>query len=128
MAELSDNVGPSEAGNGDQSGAKRVAMKWTPRMSTFVLGRFAELVGDGVRTDKGFKKVHVNSVAKALSEFIEFEVTGTQVYNHLRKWHQRWCKICRLKDLSAALWDEEHYMIVLDEEHYLGHTKVRNFH
>ena len=112
MADVVGNVVPNEGQAIDvvhdaQSGG-RVAMRWTPRMSSFVLGRFAELVGDGVRTDKGFKEVNVNSVAKALSEFIEFEVTGTQVYNHLRKWRQRWCKICKLKDLSGALWDENH--------------------
>ena len=34
--------------------------------------------------------------------------------------------IVRLKDLSGALWDEDHHMIVLDDEHLLGRTKVRN--
>jgi fumarate hydratase class II len=45
-----------------------------------------ELVGTGVRTHKGFKEVHVNKVAEALQEFTGEHVTGTQVYNHLRKW------------------------------------------
>ncbi|KAJ1283303.1 hypothetical protein BS78_03G118200 [Paspalum vaginatum] len=77
----------------------------------------------GVKTDKGFKEVHLNAVAKQLSEFSGLDVTGTQVYNHLRKWRQRWVKVCKLKDLSGALWDEDNYMIVLAEEHLLGHTK-----
>ncbi|WVZ51535.1 hypothetical protein U9M48_002672 [Paspalum notatum var. saurae] len=46
----------------------------------------------GVKKDKGFKEVHLNAVAKQLSEFSGLEVTGTQVYNHLRKWRQRWVK------------------------------------
>jgi hypothetical protein len=57
-------------------------------MPAFILRKFADLVGQGVKTDKGFKEVHVNSVAKALIEFSGQEVTGTQVYNHLRKWRQ----------------------------------------
>jgi hypothetical protein len=65
-------------------------------MSAFVLRWFADLVGEGVRTDKGFKDVHLNAVARDLSEFINLEVSGTQVYNHLRKWRSRWVKICRL--------------------------------
>ena len=77
----------------------------------------------GVRTDKGFKEVHLNKVAKALQEFCGHEVSDTQVYNHLRKWRQRWVKLSKLRDLSGAQWDEDNCMIVL-EEHYNGHTKV----
>jgi hypothetical protein len=43
------------------------------------------LIGNGVKTDKGFKEIHLNSVAKNVSEFCGQEVTGQQVYNHLRK-------------------------------------------
>ena len=62
-----------------------------------------------------------------VSEFAGVNVTTQQIYNHLRKWSQMWVKIVRLKDLSGALWDEDHHMIVLDDEHLLGHTKVRNY-
>jgi hypothetical protein len=44
-------------------------------MSGFILRKFANLVGQGVKTDKRFKEVHVNSVAKALTEFSGQEVT-----------------------------------------------------
>jgi hypothetical protein len=33
-------------------------------MSRFVLRRFFDLIGNGVKTDKGFKEIHLNSVAK----------------------------------------------------------------
>ncbi|TVT98758.1 hypothetical protein EJB05_55916, partial [Eragrostis curvula] len=56
-------------GQGATGGAARAAMRWTPVMSGFVLRRFVELVGTGVKTDKGFKEVHVNSVARNLTEF-----------------------------------------------------------
>jgi len=46
------------------------------------------------------------------------------VYNHLRKWRQRWIRVTKLRELSGALWDEENYMITLEEEHYNGHVKV----
>ncbi|WVZ94871.1 LOW QUALITY PROTEIN: hypothetical protein U9M48_040707, partial [Paspalum notatum var. saurae] len=108
---------PANGGNGAMGGLSCAGLQ-------SVLGLwFADLVGQGVKTDKGFKEVHVNAVARQLSEFIGQDVTGTQVYNHLCKWRQRWVKICKLRDLSGALWDEDNYMIVLDEEHLLGHTK-----
>jgi len=77
-----------------------------------------------VKTDKGFKEVHVRQVATMLSEFAQQIVSTQQIYNHLCKWRQRWVKTIRLKDLSGALWDSDHHMIVLDDEHLLGHTKV----
>jgi len=66
----------------------------------------------------------VNQVAKHLRDYSGEEVTSTQVYNHLRKWRQRWVKLSKLRDLSGAQWDEDNCMIVLEEEHYNGHTKV----
>jgi hypothetical protein len=96
-------------------------------MSGFLLRHFAELVGEGVKTDKGFKEVHVNMVARQVSEFSGQEVTGTQVYNHLHKWHQRWARVCKLKDISKALWDEDSCSIVLAKEHLLGYTRFAAF-
>ncbi|KAK3160798.1 hypothetical protein QOZ80_1BG0064690 [Eleusine coracana subsp. coracana] len=122
-----DNAVGGQGGNavGGQGGnaTGRAAMCWTSVMSGFVLRRFVDLVGQGVKTNKGFKEVHVNQVARNLSDFIGQEVTGTQVYNHLRKWRQRWVKVYRLKDLSGALWDEDTCTIVLDDEHLRGHIK-----
>ncbi|CAN6238387.1 unnamed protein product [Urochloa humidicola] len=102
----------------------RAAMRWTATMSGFVLRRMCELISTGVRTDKGFKEVHLNQVAKLLNEFTCNEVTGTQVYNHLRKWRQRWIRVTKLRELSGALWDDDNYMISLEEEHYKGHIKA----
>jgi hypothetical protein len=84
-----------------------------------------ELLGPGVKVDKGFEEVHVNKVASFLREFTGEDVTGTHVYNHLRKWWQRWARVCKLKDLSGSLWDSDGHMITLEEEHYLGHCKVQ---
>nr|XP_034584473.1 uncharacterized protein LOC117847373 [Setaria viridis] len=106
--------------NGAQPGGP---MQWTSVQSAFMLRRFHDLVGQGVKTDKGFKEVHVRQVARMVSDFAEVNVTTNQIYNHLRKWRQRWVKIARLKDLSGALWNEDHHMIVLEEEHLIGHTK-----
>jgi hypothetical protein len=77
-------------------------MRWTSDTSGFVLRRMCELVGTGMRTDKRFKEVHVNKVDKALQEFTSEHVTGTQVYNHLCKWRQRWARVCKLRDLSGG--------------------------
>ena len=38
-------------------------------MSGFVLCCLVDLIGTGVKTDKGFKEIHLNSVAKNVSEF-----------------------------------------------------------
>ncbi|KAJ1294151.1 hypothetical protein BS78_01G123900 [Paspalum vaginatum] len=78
----------------------------------------------GLKTDKGFKEVHCNAVAKDLAKFAKVHVTGIQVYNHLRKWRAKWVRITRLKELSGALWDENNFMTSLDQEHYNGHIKV----
>ena len=56
-----------------------------------------------------------------------YEVTNTQVGNHLRKWKIRYQRIEKLRILSGALWDDEQKMIVLEEQHYLGHTLVCTF-
>jgi len=118
--------GVQEAGQGNLVQGNGVAgrLNWTAALSGFILRRFTELVGEGVKTDKGFEDVHLNKVARELSEFITQEITGSQVYNHLRKWHARWVKICRLKELSGALWVEDLCMISLSAEHYAGHIKV----
>ncbi|PUZ46328.1 hypothetical protein GQ55_7G060100 [Panicum hallii var. hallii] len=99
-------------------------MRWTSVMSSFVLRRFCLLISTGVRTDKGFKEVHLNQVARDLKEFSGNEVTGQQVYNHLRKWRQRWTRVSKLRDLSGSLWDEDNFMITLEEEHFKGHVKA----
>ncbi|KAF0929916.1 hypothetical protein E2562_026725 [Oryza meyeriana var. granulata] len=89
-------------------------------MSAFMLRKMIELIEQGVKTDKGFKDL--NQVARNLSEHYGLDISGTQVYNHLRKWRSRWMRITRLKDLSGALWDDQNNMIVLEKEHYMGHT------
>jgi hypothetical protein len=54
-------------------------MKWLPFQSTFILQKMCDLIKTGVRTDKGFKEVHLVSVSKALFEHCGEEVTSTQV-------------------------------------------------
>ncbi|XP_052165047.1 uncharacterized protein LOC127782013 [Oryza glaberrima] len=122
-----NNRGMVEAGGGNGGhgghGGHHGALHWTTNMSSLMLRRMVELIATGVRTDKGFKEAHLNQVARSLSDHYGIEISGTQVYNHLRKWHQRWVRITRLKDLSGALWDDQTSMIILEEEHYMGHVK-----
>ena len=92
--------------------------------SGFVLRRMRQLILSCARADKGFKKKDINQVAKALREYSGEEVTTTQVYNHLRKWRQRWGRVCKLKNLSGALWDDDTKAIMLDWDHYASHVKV----
>ncbi|CAM0882512.1 unnamed protein product [Alopecurus aequalis] len=97
-------------------------MKWLPFMSTFVINHMVGLIRTGVRTDKGFKEVHLTLCAKALFVHCGTKVTSTQVYNNLRKWRQR-IKVSKLRDLSGAQWCEETFTIILAESHYQGHIK-----
>lgn len=118
----------TEAGGGNGGhgghGGHHGALHWTTNMSSLMLRRMVELIATDVRTDKGFKEAHLNQVARSLSDHYGIEISGTQVYNHLRKWRQRWVRITRLKDLSGALWDDQTSTIILEEEHYMGHVKV----
>uniref|UniRef100_A0ACD5XM43 Uncharacterized protein n=1 Tax=Avena sativa TaxID=4498 RepID=A0ACD5XM43_AVESA len=77
----------------------------------------------GVKTDKGFKEIHIGQAAKALTKLVGYDVTITQVTNHLRKWKIRYQRIEKLRLLSGALWDDDQKMIVLEDQHYLGHTQ-----
>ena len=99
-------------------------MKWLAHMSNFVLRHMSTLVKSGIRTDKGFKEVHLTACAKALFEHCGVEVTSTQVYNHLRKWRLRWIQVVKLRDLSGAQWCEETHTIILEQVHCVGHISV----
>ena len=99
-------------------------MTWTPPMSACMMRCLADIAAKGVKTDKGFKEIHIAQAAKALTQLVGYEVTTTQVSNHLRKWKVRYQKIEKLRLLSGALWDDDQKMILLEEQHYLGHTEV----
>jgi hypothetical protein len=59
----------------------------------------AALVSEGSRPDKVFKDKDVNAVPKTLKQFYGEVVSPTQVYNHLKKWRQKWSRVSKLKDL-----------------------------
>ncbi|WVZ51101.1 hypothetical protein U9M48_002279, partial [Paspalum notatum var. saurae] len=104
--------------------APRANMRWSSAMSSFALRRMCQLIATGVRTDKGFKEVHLNQVAKVVHEFSGIEVSGNQVYNHLRKWRKIWVRVSKLRELSGANWDGDLCIISLEDEHFKGHIKA----
>lgn len=89
-------------------------------MFAFMLKHFSNLVVVGVRADKGFKDFHGNVFAKVLDEYVGLHDSGTQVYNHLRKWHAHWVMICRLKELSRAHPFHDH----CESERYNAYVKI----
>jgi hypothetical protein len=99
-------------------------VRWNNNTSGFVLMRMAQILSDGSRADKLVKDKDMNYVAKALKEYIGNVVSPTQVYNHLRKWKQKWSRVCKLKDLCKANFDEDVHAIKLDPDHYHGHCKI----
>jgi len=88
---------------------------WNDACSGFMLCRFVDIVEQGQKTDKGFKDVHLNQVARMVTTLC----SGIQVYNHLRFWRVRWVKVCKLKQMNETGWDE-----ALDSDHYDGVVKV----
>ena len=78
------------------------------------------MLSDGTRPDKVFKDKDINHVAKCLKDYSGDAVSPIQVYNHLRKWRQKWARISKLKDLSGALWDSGSNSMMLEGEHYLA--------
>ena len=88
--------------------------------------RKSTLIRFGVRTDKGFKEVHLKACVGSLFAHCGVEVTSTQVYNNLRKWRLRWVHVSKLIDLSGAQWCEKTHTIILEDAHYTGHIMVSN--
>ena len=91
---------------------------WNSAMSSFMLSHLANVVASGIRTSSGFKKVHLNTCARAVNEQFNTRRTGEHIKNHLKTWQRKYAKISRLRKLSAAGWDEDNYIITLDAEHY----------
>ena len=61
----SQMVTPSLVSEGKTKKSKMgTTIKWPPFLSTFVLDKMCGFIPSGVRTDKGFKEVHLNTVAK----------------------------------------------------------------
>ena len=64
--------------------------QWTDAILDFMLRHFVQLVQQVLKTEKGFKEVHLNSVARDVAEYSGQPCTGNQVYQHLRMWRARW--------------------------------------
>ncbi|KAK3133233.1 hypothetical protein QOZ80_6AG0534060 [Eleusine coracana subsp. coracana] len=91
---------------------------WTSTQSSFMLSHLSNVVVGGTRTSSGFKKVHLNACARAMNEKFNITRTGEQIKNHLKTWQRKYAKLQKLRKVSASSWDEDNYIINLDEEHY----------
>jgi hypothetical protein len=58
--------------------------QWAATQSSFVQIFLAKLVTEGIKTSTGFKKVHLNSCAKAVNEHFKINRTGDRISNHLK--------------------------------------------
>ncbi len=99
--------------------------QWTPTQSSFMLTFLANIIADGTKTSTGFKKVHLNACAKAVNDYCKVNRTGDQISNHLKTWKKKFNRINYLRKLSAALWDEDNFIISLDHEHYTSYIQVK---
>ncbi|KAJ1287435.1 hypothetical protein BS78_02G009400 [Paspalum vaginatum] len=102
----------------EASGVKAGQCQWTPTQSQYMLTFLANIVANGTRTSTGFKRVHLNACAKALNEHFKLSRTADHITNHLKTWRRKYNKINQLRNLSAALWDEDNFIISLDHEPY----------
>ncbi|XP_052140109.1 uncharacterized protein LOC127759936 [Oryza glaberrima] len=110
----------------DTNNGKGVVASWTSSMSSLMLSNLANLVASGTRTSAGFKQVHLNACARVVNEKFSTTLTGDQIRNHLKTWHKKFQKISRLRKVSGAIWDEENFIISLDEEHYNDYMQHNN--
>lgn len=51
----------------DVGATKKKVMIWTPLMSACMMRCLADIAAKGVKTDKGFKEIHIAQAAKALT-------------------------------------------------------------
>ncbi len=86
------------------------------------------IVASGNKTSLGFKQVHLKACAKALNDHFNINLTSDQITNHIRTWKRKYSKIADLRKLSAALWDDDNFIISLDHKHYADHIKVCHNH
>ncbi|XP_066320650.1 uncharacterized protein [Miscanthus floridulus] len=112
MADLNEEVGGT---NGHDV--------WTAPEIAFMLTHLANLVASGTKTCSGFKKVHLNTCAKAINEKFRTMKTGEQVKNHLKTQQRKFAKMTKLRKVSATGWGEDNFIITLDEEHYNDYVK-----
>ncbi|WVZ58505.1 hypothetical protein U9M48_008776 [Paspalum notatum var. saurae] len=110
----------------ESSGVKAGQCQWTPTQSQYMLTFLVNIVANGTRTSVGFKRVHLNAGAKALNEHFKLKRNEDHIANHLKTWRRKYNKINQLRNLSAALWDEDNFIISLDHEHYTAHCGHRS--
>jgi hypothetical protein len=82
-----------------------------------------KLVTVGTKTSTGFKKVHLNSCAKAVNEHFKVNRIGSD-FESLKDIKKRYTRINYLKNLSTALWNEDEFIISFDHEYYTNHFEV----
>jgi hypothetical protein len=75
---------------------------------------------------KFFRKRDVKTIIEVVFKFIGREVGVDQLYNHLRHWRARWVHLCRLKMLDEVHWGEKTSSIMMDDDAYYAHIKVKS--
>ena len=104
----------------EEVGGKNGHAVWIAPETAFMLTHLANLVASGTKTCSGFKKVHLNTCAKAVNEKFRTMKIGKQVKNHLKTQQRKFAKMTKLRNG----WDEDNFIITLDEEHYNDYIKV----
>ncbi|XP_066344350.1 uncharacterized protein [Miscanthus floridulus] len=96
---------------------------WIAPETAFMLTHLANLVASGTKTCSDFKKVHLNTRATTVNEKFRTIKTREQVKNHLKTQQRKFAKMTKLRKVSATGWDEDNFIITLDEEHYNDYVK-----
>ncbi|KAM0951723.1 putative Myb/SANT-like domain-containing protein [Dioscorea sansibarensis] len=82
------------------AGKTSTNFRWTTIMTSFMLTSLVEQANLGLRSDKGYKNVALNTIVRAVSATFNLAVSDTHVNNLL--WHVRkiWSIIKKIKSLS----------------------------
>ena len=94
-------------------------------MSEFVLNRMAEIKAKVHRVESCFKEKHLKSVCNDVLDFMGTKVTPTQVYNHMRRWKQKWIMVCTVREMEGVTWCKETTALMMDDEKLIAHLMVR---
>jgi len=98
--------------------------QWTPTQSSVMLTFLANIVADGNKSLVCLIKLSNNACTNAVNDYCNVNRTVLQISNHLKTWKKKFNRINYLRKLSAALWDEDNFIISLDHEHYTSYIQV----
>jgi hypothetical protein len=70
----------------------------------------------------------LKDVGESVLTYCGHVVAPKQIYNHRRHWRARLVHVSMVKCLKGVRWVEETTLIMMDDDAYFAHIKVRSMH